>query len=173
MYATEQPYSFTNPLAIEFGFWGFLVWAFYFLTTFYFCIIEPRVGLFQLKPIRWINNAVVIATCAFTAYLFLSYVPSYIEGIGVAQQYLLVGLIILAAVFSSTDIRYVRVLSLTSSALFIALTAVMIIASGASVEGTLPVRQISVATLLIFTVLSVPLLITMAGICFGGLRGVL
>ena len=137
VYATEQPYSFTNPLAIEFGFWGFLVWAFYFLTTFYFCIVEPRVGLFQLKPIRWINNAVVIATCAFTAYLFLSYVPSYIEGIGVAQQYLLVGLIILAAVFSSTDIRYVRVLSLTSSALFIALTAVMIIASGASVEGYL------------------------------------
>lgn len=137
VYAAEPDYSFTNPLAIEFGFWGFLVWAFYFLTTFYFCIVEPRVGLFQLKPIRWINNGVVIATCAFTAYLFLSYVPSYIEGIGLTQQYLLVGLIILAAVFSSTDIRYVRLLSLTSTALFILLTAVMLLASGASVEGYL------------------------------------
>ncbi|MCZ6912801.1 MAG: BCCT family transporter, partial [Proteobacteria bacterium] len=36
LYANEQEYSFANPLAIEFGFWGFLVWAFYFLTTFYF-----------------------------------------------------------------------------------------------------------------------------------------
>ena len=67
VYAAEPDYSFTNPLAIEFGFWGFLVWAFYFLTTFYFCIVEPRVGLFQLKPIRLVNNGIVIATCAFTA----------------------------------------------------------------------------------------------------------
>ena len=28
-------YAFTNPLALEFGFWGFLIWAFYFLTAFY------------------------------------------------------------------------------------------------------------------------------------------
>jgi len=28
---------FTNPAGAEFGFcWGFLIWAFYFLTTFYF-----------------------------------------------------------------------------------------------------------------------------------------
>ena len=36
VFATEEIYSFSNPLAIEFGFWGFLVWGFYFLTTFYF-----------------------------------------------------------------------------------------------------------------------------------------
>mgnify|MGYP006175249891 CR=1 FL=1 len=42
VYAAEAPYQFANPLAIEFGFWGFLVWMFYFLTTFYFCAIEPR-----------------------------------------------------------------------------------------------------------------------------------
>ena len=34
--ATEPAYGFTNPLALEFGFWGFLIWAFYFLTAFYF-----------------------------------------------------------------------------------------------------------------------------------------
>ena len=27
VYASEEQYSFTNPLAIEFGFWGFLVWG--------------------------------------------------------------------------------------------------------------------------------------------------
>ena len=61
VYAAEEAYSFTNPLAIEFGFWGFLVWAFYFLTTFYFCIVEPRVKLFELPAIRWLNNAIIIA----------------------------------------------------------------------------------------------------------------
>jgi choline-glycine betaine transporter len=134
VYAAEEQYGFTNPLAIEFGFWGFLVWAFYFLTTFYFCIVEPKVGLFQLKPIRWINNGVVISTCAFTAFLFLSYAPSYIDGITPLQQYFLVGCIILMAVFSSTNIRYVKILSLASSALFMVLILVMLVFSGASFE---------------------------------------
>ena len=137
IYAAEDQYSFTNPLAIEFGFWGFLVWAFYFLTTFYFCVVEPKIGLFQLKPIRWINNLIIITTCAFTAFLFLSYAPSYIEGITPVQQYLLVGFIVFMAVVSSTDIRYVKVLSVASSALFLLLTLVMLWASGASPEGYL------------------------------------
>lgn len=137
VYAAEDQYSFTNPLAIEFGFWGFLVWAFYFLTTFYFCVVEPKIGLFQLKPIRWINNLIIIATCAFTAFLFLSYAPSYVEGITPVQQYLLVGFIVFMAVVSSTDIRYVKVLSVASSALFLLLALVMLWASGASPEGYL------------------------------------
>ena len=137
VYASDQAYSFTNPLAIEFGFWGFLVWAFYFLTTFYFCVVEPRVKLFELPAIRWVNNCIIIATCAFTAYLFLSYVPSYIEGISSPLQYLLVGSIILMAVFSSTEIRYVKILSLSSSALFVLLALVMLLASGASIQSYL------------------------------------
>ena len=134
VYAAEEAYSFTNPLAIEFGFWGFLVWAFYFLTTFYFCIVEPKVGLFQLRPIRWINNLVIIATCAFTAYLFLSYAPNYIVGITPLQKYSLVGFIILMAVWSSTEIRYLKILSLASSGLFLLLNVVMLLASGASIN---------------------------------------
>lgn len=134
IYAAEEAYSFTNPLAIEFGFWGFLVWAFYFLTTFYFCIVEPKVGLFQLGPIRWINNLIIIATCAFTAFLFLSYAPSYINGIRPLQQYSLVGFIILMAVWSSTEIRYLKILSLASSGLFLLLNIVMLLASGASIN---------------------------------------
>jgi choline-glycine betaine transporter len=134
VYATEEAYSFTNPLAIEFGFWGFLVWAFYFLTTFYFCIVEPKVGLFQLRPIRWINNLVIIATCAFTAYLFLSYAPNYLKGITPLQKYSLVGFIILMAVWSSTEIRYLKILSLASSALFLTLNIAMLLGSGASID---------------------------------------
>jgi choline-glycine betaine transporter len=134
VYAAEEAYSFTNPLAIEFGFWGFLVWAFYFLTTFYFCIIEPKVGLFQLRPIRWINNLVIIATCSFTAFLFLSYAPNYIECITPFQKYSLVGFIILMAVWSSTEIRYLKILSLASSGLFLLLNVVMLLASGASIN---------------------------------------
>lgn len=68
-------YGFTNPLAIEFGFWAFLIWAFYFLTCFYFCVIEPRVKYFEIPVIKFINNIVIIGTCAFTAYLLLTNLP--------------------------------------------------------------------------------------------------
>lgn len=46
VYRDEAVYGFTNPLAIEFGFWGFMIWIFYFLTTFYFSVLEPRLQLF-------------------------------------------------------------------------------------------------------------------------------
>ena len=121
VYEEEAAYAFANPLAIEFGMWGFLVWAFYFLTTFYFCRIEPHVQLFELPAVKFVNNAVVIATCAFTGYLFLSYLPSYIEGISPVLRYGLVVVVVMCAVFSSTDIRYVKVLSIASTWLFFAL----------------------------------------------------
>ena len=69
---TNPVFAFTNPLAIEFGFWGFLIWGFYFLTTFYFCVIEPKVKFFEIGIVKLINNVVIIGTCAFTGYLFLS-----------------------------------------------------------------------------------------------------
>ncbi len=75
--ATEPAYGFTNPLALEFGFWGFLIWGFYFLTTFYFCVIEPKVKFFEIPMVKWINNIVIIGTCAFTGALFLIYLPYY------------------------------------------------------------------------------------------------
>ena len=79
VYATEAVYGFTNPLAIEFGFWGFFIWLFYFVTTFYFCLVEPRLKLFEIPWVKWINNAIVITTCAFTGYLFLTYLPDYLR----------------------------------------------------------------------------------------------
>ncbi len=134
-YADDAAYSFTNPLAIEFGFWGFLIWAFYFLTAFYFCVIEPRVGFFKFPIVKLVNNLVIIGTCAFTASLFLIYLPGYIPEIGdgetvVAAFYVIVFAVILAAAYSSTDIKYVRILSVGSSLMFAVLIAGMWIYAG-------------------------------------------
>ncbi|MDH4124823.1 MAG: BCCT family transporter [Gammaproteobacteria bacterium] len=137
LYAREAEYGFANPLAIEFGFWGFLVWAFYFLTTFYFCIVEPKLQLFQIPAIKFTNNLVVIGTCAFTAFLFLLYLPDYIFGIGPVLRYGLVAAVILFAVLSSTDIKYVRILSVASTWLFFALIAAAWLWSGMGASGLL------------------------------------
>ncbi|MGR7921590.1 BCCT family transporter [Zobellella denitrificans] len=135
VYASEPEYGFANPLAIEFGFWGFLVWMFYFLTTFYFVLIEPRLKLFEIPFVKLINNLVIIGTCAFTGFLFLSYLPDYVEGITPAVRYGLVALVVLCAVWSSSDVRYVKFLSVASTWLFLALIGTMWWNSGASLAG--------------------------------------
>ncbi|GGX50493.1 choline transporter [Tateyamaria omphalii] len=133
--ATEPAYAFTNPLALEFGFWGFLIWAFYFLTAFYFCAIEPRVKFFENGLVKLINNMVIITTCAFTGALFLIYMPYYIPEVGDGETvipafYVICFLVILAASYSSTDIKYVKVLSVASTLVFFALIAGMWINGG-------------------------------------------
>ncbi len=133
LYATDATYAFANPLAIEFGFWGFLVWGFYFLTTFYFCIVEPRLRLFELPAIKWVNNLIIISTCAFTGYLFLLYLPDYMPGIGNGMRFALVALVVLLASISSTDIRAVRILSVSSTWLFLSLIVGVWLGSGMSV----------------------------------------
>ncbi|MCV6593022.1 MAG: BCCT family transporter [Silicimonas sp.] len=133
-------YGFTNPLAIEFGFWGFLIWGFYFLTSFYFCVVEPRVKFFEIPAVKILNNIVIIGTCAFTASLFLVYLPFYIPEIGdgesiVATFYVIVFCVILAAAYSSTDIKFVRILSVGSTFLFLGLILFMFLYSGMGIGG--------------------------------------
>jgi len=128
--AASPEYGFTNPLAIEFGFWAFFIWAFYFLTCFYFCVIEPRVKFFDIPLIRFINNLIIIGTSAFTAYLLLANLPWYLPELGdgetvIGSFYLIVFVVISIAVYSSTSIRYVRILSLGSSWMFFVLIALM------------------------------------------------
>lgn len=135
VYRSEAPYAFTNPLALEFGFWGFLVWAFYFLTTFYFCIVEPRLKLFEIPIIKFVNNLVIIGTCAFTGYLFLVYLPGYIEGISDTFRFGLVAAVVLFAALSSTHIRFVTILSVSSTWLFFALIAGVWAVSGMGLTG--------------------------------------
>ncbi len=139
-YAEDPAYAFANPLAIEFGFWGFLIWAFYFLTAFYFCVIEPRVQFFEIPVVKLINNVVIIGTCAFTASLFLIYLPGYLPEVGdgesvVTTFYIIVFVVILAAAYSSTDLKYVRILSVGSTFLFLALILGMWAAAGMGVAG--------------------------------------
>ncbi|MGI9200729.1 MAG: BCCT family transporter [Woeseiaceae bacterium] len=135
LYASDSDYAFANPLAVEFGFWGFLVWGFYFLTTFYFCLVEPKLKLFEIPAIKVTNNIVIVGTCAFTAFLFLSYLPGYIAGIPDPMRYLLVASVILFAVFSSTDIKYVKILSVSSTWLFFGLIAGIWLVSGMGIGG--------------------------------------
>jgi len=134
-YETDETYSFTNPLAIEFGFWGFFIWIFYFLTTCYFCIIEPRLKLFEIGWVKFVNNIVIIGTCAFTGFLFLQYLPDYFEGITPFVRFAIVAIVLMGAVFSSTDIRYVKILSLASTWLFFALIAVTWVYGGLGLSG--------------------------------------
>ncbi len=123
LYARDKTYAFANPLAMEFGFWGFLVWGFYFATTFYFCVLEPRLKIFELPLVKWVNDIVIVGTCAFTGFLFLQYLPDYIEGISNSMRYGLVAVVVLLAGISSTHIRFVRVLSVSSTWLFFGLIA--------------------------------------------------
>ena len=88
LYAREPVYAFANPLAIAFGILGFLVWGFYFLTTFYFLAVEPRLRLFEIPAVKMVNNVVIIGTCAFTAHLLLRNLPFYAPAIGDARPLL-------------------------------------------------------------------------------------
>lgn len=138
---TANPtFAFTNPLAIEFGMWGFLIWAFYFLTGFYFCVIEPRVKFFEIPVVKWINNIVIITTCAFTGSLFLIYLPYYMPMVGDGESviplfYVMTFLVICAAAYSSTDLKFVKMLSVASSFLFLGLIVIAWAISGAGVGG--------------------------------------
>ena len=123
-------YGFTNPLAIEFGFWGFFIWAFYFLTCFYFCIIEPKVKFFDIPWVKFVNNVIIIGTCAFTAYLLLTNLPWYLPEMGdgktiIPAFYLIVFAAIAFAVYSSTSLKYVRLLSITTTWTFIGLIVLL------------------------------------------------
>ncbi len=138
--AANPEYAFSNPLSIEFGFWGFLIWTFYFLTAAYFSIIEPKVRFFELPVVKFINNAVIIGTCAFTAYLLLINLPWYIPQIGDGETiapafYVIVFGTIVIATLSSTDIKYVRILSLSSTYLFLALILFMWVGSSIGLGG--------------------------------------
>jgi choline-glycine betaine transporter len=135
VYARDPVYAFANPLAIAFGSWGFLVWGFYFLTTFYFLAIEPRARLFEQPHVKLANNLVIIGTSAFTAHLLWQNLPFYVPAIGTASRYGVVALTVLMSVLTSTHIRYVRVLSVWSMWMFGTLVAAMWLASGMGLSG--------------------------------------
>ena len=127
-------YSFTNPLAMEFASMGFAIWSGYFITCFYFCVIEPKIGFFKIPLVNFINTIVIVVTCSFTIYLFLSNLPIYLPELGDGKNlnaifYLIVFLVISISVYSSSSIHYVKILSMTSTILFFFLILAMWVAS--------------------------------------------
>lgn len=115
VYDGDEVYAFTNALAIEFGMWGPLVWLMYFLTTFYFVALEPRLKVFEIPLVKWVYNLTVIATCAFTCYLFMINLPSYAPDLPQWSIWLLACAVIAFAVTSSGDLNIMKWLAILST----------------------------------------------------------
>lgn len=114
-YSSDPAYAFTNPLAIEFGMWGPLVWLMYFLSAFYFVILEPRLQVFKIPAVKWVYNLTVIATCAFTCYLFMQNLPAYVPDMPGWGIWALAVLVIAVSVYSSADMHFMKWLAILST----------------------------------------------------------
>lgn len=115
IYQEDEAFAFTNALAVEFGMWGPLVWLMYFVSTFYFAAIEPRIKLFEIPVIKWVYNLTVIATCAFTGYLFITNLPNFAPDM---PQWALWGLtitVLIISVISSGNFWIMKWLAILST----------------------------------------------------------
>ncbi|MCA1491796.1 choline transporter [Sinorhizobium alkalisoli] len=126
VYAADEAYRFTNPLAIEFGMWGPLVWMMYFLSAFYFVVLEPRLQIFEIAIVKWVYNLTVIATCAFTCYLFLTALPSYIGDVSATALWAIVLCVIAVSVYSSGSVNFMKWLAVSSTWMFVTLAVVAV-----------------------------------------------
>jgi choline-glycine betaine transporter len=140
VYADDAAYGFTNPLAVEFGMWGPLVWMMYFLATFYFVIIEPRLKVFEIPAVKWVYNLTVIATCAFTCYLFLTALPTYAPELPNWARWVLCVVVIGVSVYSSGNLSFMKWLAILSTwgfgmLVFAALVIVAYIYTGVGLGG--------------------------------------
>jgi glycine betaine transporter len=115
VYEDDPVYAFTNALAVEFGMWGPLVWLMYFVTTFYFVALEPRLKVFEITPVKWVYNLTVIATCAFTCYLFMVNLPGYAPDLPGWSIWALAMAVIAFAVVSSGNLAIMKWLAIVSS----------------------------------------------------------
>jgi len=131
---THPEYAFSNPLAIEFGFWAFLVWLIYFASCFYFCFFEPHLRFFEIPIVKWIHNVLIAFTCAFSAALLFNSLPWYFPQWAQATYFSVfsIGLmitIIFTSVFFSSKFSHVKQLGRLSFIAFILLTGSMAIYS--------------------------------------------
>ena len=130
IYENEEAFGFTNALAVEFGMWGPLVWLMYFVTTFYFVAIEPRLRLFEVPAVKWIYNLTIIATCSFTCYLFMINLPAYAPDLPQSAIWALVVGVLVFSVVSSGDMNIMKWLAIVSTYGFgmLAFTALALVA---------------------------------------------
>ncbi len=142
VYSDDAVYAFSNPLAVEFGMWGPLVWMMYFMSAFYFVILEPRLQIFRIPVVKWTYNLTVIATCAFTCYLFMVNLPTYAPELPQWSIWLLAVVVIMGSVYSSADMNFMKWLAILSTwgfgiLMFAALVVVAYIYSGVGLAGLL------------------------------------
>lgn len=115
VYEGDSVYAFTNALAVEFGMWGPLVWLMYFLAAFYFVALEPRLRVFENPVVKWVYNLTVISTCAFTCYLFMINLPTYIPGVSQATVWAIAMVVVGFSVVSSANMGIMKWLAIVST----------------------------------------------------------
>jgi choline-glycine betaine transporter len=110
--------------------WGPLVWLMYFLATFYFLVLEPRLKVFEIPVVKWVYNLTIIATCAFTCYLFMVNLPSYAPDLPRWAIWALAVGVIAFSVVSSADMYIMKWLAIVSTYGFgmLAFTALAVVA---------------------------------------------
>lgn len=133
-YQADESYHFSNPLAIEVGFWGLTVWLLYFVSTLYFCAVEPKLKFFDRRWVKLIHSIVVLLTAAFTLSLFAQCVAHFLSplvGDNTVSMWTngLVLLMILSAIGFSSRVKLMTRLSQVSVVLFVALVGVMLYSS--------------------------------------------
>lgn len=121
--------QFAHPLAIEFGFWAGGVWAIYFVTCIYFCLLEPKVKFFEKPAVKLINTACTLLICAFTVALLLKnlhwYFPLWNRSQPIHEFVLLVASVVCIATFTSLKTKFIRWLSVGSMLIFSLLVVLM------------------------------------------------
>ena len=138
--ATQFPeYQSISPLLLEFVFWGATVWLIYFVSTAYFCFVEPKLRLFEHLWVRIITSLIVLVTCAFTLSLYLQNLPFYLSAVVPSSQIPVVVLLAFFIVLAGTLIASLRVsfmtqLSRFSALLFVCAIGVFAIRGGLSLS---------------------------------------
>ncbi|GLX76786.1 choline transporter [Thalassotalea insulae] len=131
-YQEKNIYSFTNPLAIELGFWGITAWTLYYVSTLYFLTLEPKLQLFSKQWVQKLSALVVIITCAFTLSLFTQLVPFYLSERHSDHPlftFIILLVIILTALVISTRISLMMRISQLSVLIFIGLWSYLALSS--------------------------------------------
>ena len=92
--------------------WGPLVWLMYFLSAFYFVILEPRLQVFKISAVKWVYNLTIIA---FNCYLFMQNLPAYVPDMPTWDIRGLAVLVIAISVYSSADMHFMKWLAILST----------------------------------------------------------
>lgn len=106
------------------------MWLTYFVTTFRFVALEPRLRILEVAAVGWTCNLTVIAACSFTCCLFMVNRPSHASGLPVWTVWALVLAVIGFSVISPGNFAIMKWLAIVPSYGFgvLAFTALAVVA---------------------------------------------